>query len=364
MYKRYFVQSSDLKVGMKIDQTIIDRTERVLVARGTTLNAQMIEALKALELMGVYISDGNESPTAEFTISEKAINVIREFAGDDINSLDLDPNERHQIEQSVDHLFRHYHAPELLLAAKEIVERIWKAILKNKAEVVDITYYRIGKTYTQQHSVNVCMLTMMMAYRCGFSDIQTMEIGIASLLHDIGMLQIPDEILNKAGALTEEEIAILKRHTVFGISILKNKTFINDNILSGVLSHHERINGEGYPMKVKGAGIHPYARMIAVADVFSALIAERPYKKAFTPGDAMEMVMSMTEALDINVLRNLLKVVVLYPKGSDVMLSNREVARVLCNHSDYVMRPTVVSLRTGKVYDLAHDYKCANIIIV
>lgn len=102
---------------------------------------------------------------------------------------------------------------------------------------------------------------------------------------------------------------------------------------------------------------------LPIADIYDALVTERPYKKAFSQQDAIEMIMAMTDELDITYMRNFLGIVILYPVNSIVTLSNGEKAKVLKNNPQYPLRPKVVGLRTGKVYDLSEDIKCASLII-
>ena len=171
-------------------------------------------------------------------------------------------------------------------------------------------------------------------------------------------------ILNKPERLTEDEFAMMKQHSLFGFQILKNKDHFSGDILRGVLQHHEKMNGKGYPLGVEARQIHRYARIISVADVYDALVTERSYKKGFPRGEAVEMLMAMTEELDLNILKNFLGTVILYPVDSYVNLSNGERARVVANNLENCMRPKVVSIKTGKVYDLANDIQCANLIIL
>ena len=170
--------------------------------------------------------------------------------------------------------------------------------------------------------------------------------------------------MNKAARLTDEEFAIMKQHSVYGYRILQPKEDLSTEIKLGVLQHHEKINGKGYPMGVTGDKIDLFARLISISDIYDALVTERPYKKPFSPRDAVEMIMSMTEELDINVMRCFLESVILYPVGTDVALSNGETARIVENIPNAVLRPKVLGLTTGRVYDLANDVKCANVIIL
>lgn len=117
-------------------------------------------------------------------------------------------------------------------------------------------------------------------------------------------------------------------------------------------------------MGVNSEKISPYAKILSVVDVYDALVTERPYKKGMSQRDAIEIIMSMTDELDIESMRSFLGSVILYPVDSIVQLSNGEEACVVENHPEAVLRPTVVGLETGKVYELADDLACASILIV
>ena len=131
-----------------------------------------------------------------------------------------------------------------------------------------------------------------------------------------------------------------------------------------VRQHHEKINACGYPNGIDSFKICPFAKIISIADVYDALVTERPYKAGFTPRDAVEMIMAMTAELDLYAMKGFLGSVILYPVGSTVELSNGERARVVENFEETILRPTVVGLKTGKVYHLSTDLSCANVIIM
>ena len=133
------------------------------------------------------------------------------------------------------------------------------------------------------------------------------EIGISGLLHDVGKSKIPNEVLNKRTA-DRSRISLMKQHSLLGYGILKEKEDLSNSIKLGVLQHHEKINGKGYPMSVAGDKINLFARIISISDIYDALVTERPYKKPFSPRNAVEMIMSMTEELDINVMKSFWRV--------------------------------------------------------
>ena len=150
----------------------------------------------------------------------------------------------------------------------------------------------------------------------------------------------------------------------YSYHIIQNNDTLPEEVKLAVLQHHEKINGTGYPLAVPGNKITPYAKVLAIADIYDALVTERPYKSAFSQREAIEMIMSMTQELDLFAMENFLKSMILYPVDSIVELSNGEKAKVVKNNPYYILRPTVVGLTTGKVYNLGEDLSCANIIIL
>ena len=189
-------------------------------------------------------------------------------------------------------------------------------------------------------------------------------IETASALHDIGKIGIDEKILNKPGKLTDEEFEVMKTHPVLGYNMIKDKPELSTATKLGVLQHHEKMNGNGYPLKLQGDQITPFARILSVADIYDALVTERPYKDAFSPRDAVEMIMAMTGDLDIHMIQSFLNSVILYPVDSIIKLSTGEFAKIVQNIPGYPTRPTVITLNHGQIYALASDIKCASIIII
>ena len=144
---------------------------------------------------------------------------------------------------------------------------------------------------------------------------------------------------------------------------MENKKDISDSVKLAVLQHHEKTNGSGYPYRACGSRISEYAKILTVADIFDALVTDRPYKKAFAKNEAVEILMSMTDEIDFESLNCFLRSVILYPVNSIVNLSNGEKAVVIKNTYTCILRPTVVGIKSGNIYDLANDLDCAGIII-
>lgn len=367
--KRKYVPIRIAQPGMIIDQAIIDRAGRVLIARRTPLEDFHIDALKKMGVGGVYIREGEEdevkeNPDQPVKVPEAVQKKYDKIKVEDPAKVKISESVRNRVAQGIQYLYQDTKSADFTNASRSITDDLMKAISDNEAVAVDISALKVSDEYTFKHSVDVATMSMVVARKYGLTDKQVYDIGITGLLHDIGKSKIPNEVLNKAGKLTDEEFEIMRQHSVFGYRILEDKEDISQEIKLGVLQHHEKTNGRGYPMKVEGDKITLFARIISVSDIYDALVTERPYKKPFSPRDAVEMIMSMTGELDIKVMQCFMESVILYPVGTDVALSNGETARVVENASHTVLRPKVMGLSTGKVYDLANDVNCANIIIL
>ena len=297
-------------------------------------------------------------------ISVAAQNQIDKLYTEDRSKLSLSKSVRERISHGIQSIYSDTDEQNLASTTASITDDLMDAIDSNNAVAIDIGELKMSDEYTFKHSVDVATISMILAKQQGLSRKEIYEIGICGLLHDVGKTKVPLEILNKPAKLNDEEFEIMKQHSVFGYRMIKDKPEFSNNICLGVLQHHEKINGAGYPMGVDENKISPYARIISVADIYDALITERPYKQAFSKRDAVEMIMSMTAELDIKAMRSFLESMILYPVGSIVDLSNGEKAKVVKNSPHYILRPTVVGVQSGKVYDLGEDLKCANIIIL
>lgn len=364
MVRRKYISTRILKPGMVIDQSIIDGTGRILLGRKTPLDEYYINALQRLGIGGVYIREGEEEEIEDgIETSPEVVEKIEKMKVPDKAKLKLSESVKARVSEGIQYLYSNPESQGFTDAASSISNDLMKAITDNDAIAVDISTLKVSDEYTFKHSVDVASMSMIIARRSGFNDSQVYQIGISGLLHDLGKSKIANEILNKPGKLSDEEFAIMKKHPILGYNIIKDKSDIAPEIKMGVLQHHEKSNGKGYPLGLAGENIHNYARILSVADIYDALVTERPYKKAFSPRDAVEMIMAMTGEMDYNIIKSFLDSVILYPVDSVVTLSTGERAKVVQNNPSYPMRPMVVTLKNGTVYDLANDIACASIIV-
>ncbi len=203
---------------------------------------------------------------------------------------------------------------------------------------------KVYDSYTFFHSVSVTILSVVIGLGMGFSRLMLVNTAYAALLHDIGKTQISQDIINKPAALTFAEYEIMKQHAKNGYEYVRKQFShsVSELAARGVLEHHERINGTGYPGGKKGGAITAIGRIVAVADVYDALVSDRPYRKGIFPVEAMEYVQGNCGTLfDFDVVNTFSQKVALFPTGSCVLLSNGLTALVMQNFEGLTQRPLV-----------------------
>lgn len=146
--------------------------------------------------------------------------------------------------------------------------------------------------YTYKHSIHTAIYSMLIGKWLQRSETEIEHLIISGLLHDIGKINIPKRILNKAGKYTEDEYEMMKIHPIYGYEMLKDIDELDHNIKMAVLLHHERMDGSGYPYHYKIQDINLYSRIVAIADVYDAMVSDRIYKKKMVPSDAIDVLMN------------------------------------------------------------------------
>jgi HD-GYP domain-containing protein (c-di-GMP phosphodiesterase class II) len=176
----------------------------------------------------------------------------------------------------------------------------------------------------------------------GLDRAQLFNLGMSAILHDVGKFFIDKEILNKPGRLSFDEFEIIKKHSEIGCEYLRQHFYYSSSISTGVLLHHERFDGAGYPYGRKGFDIHIFARIIAVADVYDAITSLRPYHEPVLPSEAYEYIMgSSGRHFDPDVTDIFIRKIAPFPEGMEVLLSNGLRGIVFKNNSHFMTRPLI-----------------------
>ncbi len=237
--------------------------------------------------------------------------------------------------------------------------------ISNDANVLlNISRLKKYDDYTFHHSLSVAVIALAIGMEMGFDSKSLQDLVLSGMLHDLGKVSIPIEIINKPARLTDEEFEIVKSHPYnAGIHLLK-KNLVTENTFLAIISHHEKWDGSGYPNGIVGSKIPIFARILTVADVYDALTSQRPYRNPSQPSDAIEYIMGGAGTLfDIDVVKAFLRKFEPYPIGTKVLLSNGEIATVVQNHAAQLLRPVVKLNGRAEFYDLYNDSSKHSIII-
>jgi len=226
--------------------------------------------------------------------------------------------------------------------AQNMVDGLAHAVLQNRSALLALTALKDYDNYTFTHMVNVSILTMGQARGLGIDGPLLREFGLAALMHDIGKVKTPSEILNKPGKLTDEEFAIMKRHTVDGAEILRGTPDIPPLAPVVAFEHHLRIDGTGYPEKVSRPSLNLATMLCGIADVYDAMRSQRKYQQAF-PSDRILTVLQKNDGsqFDPHLVRRFVQLLGIYPVGNLVKLNTDEIAIVLQAHAPDPYRPKV-----------------------
>ncbi|MBR9790135.1 MAG: HD-GYP domain-containing protein [Gammaproteobacteria bacterium] len=196
-------------------------------------------------------------------------------------------------------------------------------------------------TYLLEHSLNVGILSAHFARSLGMSQPEIEAAAYSGLLHDLGKIKIPDEILHKPGRLTEDEMDVMKKHVEYGVEFLSAMK-LDPGLIKVVSEHHERLDGLGYPYRLSGEEISYNGRILAITDMYDALTADRCYKAGMPSQKALQILMKDSETkLDATLLQQFIKCMGIYPLGSLVELSNQRVAMVMHQNEHQPLRPVV-----------------------
>jgi len=223
-----------------------------------------------------------------------------------------------------------------------LVDDISQSITRNPEAFLSLSRLKNKDNYTYLHSVAVCALMIALGKQMGLDHALMKDLGMAGLLHDVGKMMIPDDILNKPGRLTDEEFIVVKSHPLQGWEMLQGSQGVCQIAFDVCLHHHERIDGHGYPDKLSGEALSLFARMGAVCDVYDAITSNRCYKAGWEPAEAIRKMAEWQEGqFDNTVFHAFVKTIGIYPSGTLVKLKSTRLAVVIEQTSHNLLTPIV-----------------------
>jgi HD-GYP domain-containing protein (c-di-GMP phosphodiesterase class II) len=327
----------------------------LVLARQTVLDIELIKKIRKFRCNGLYVEEDQIKNipivnTINSSLRTKTVNGIKDIFICKENNL---PVQKEQFTEMEDQ-----------------VETIVDVILKNKEMMLNMVDLKVFDDYTYFHSVNVAVLSIGIGTAMGLDKTDLCNLGFGALLHDIGKVFVPKDILHKQGPLTDNEFIEMKKHSYLGFEYLASEYVGSVGAQAGILDHHEKFSGGGYPNNTKGEKISLYGRIISIADVYDALTSDRPYRNGLLPSEAVEYIMGGTGNLfDPDLVKVFVRKIAPYPIGTPVKLSNGLVGVVTDNFESFCMRPNIRIFKNGDYevtpFDIClADRKALNITIV
>ena len=338
------ISFNKIKSGMRISKNL-EQNGRVLLKQDILITDQIITKLKKMyyiESVEVYDNE----------ISEKQVSRVEKKQGE-LRKIEDDFKE---ISSKLHTTFRQIVSKNetSMNEIREFSQKIQHELKPSSIVIKNIVLYGSGEDSIYRHGVNVAALSALLGKWIGLEESKINLLVYSAILHDVGKTKIDKEVLKKDTALTKSEFNKIKTHTSVGYNLIKEITFLDKSVSYGVLMHHERVDGSGYPLGLKGEGIHPFAKIIAIADVFDAINSDRGYKGKKLPFEALQIV--KTEGLgklDYEYVKIFLEHIVGYYTGEEVLLNTNEKCKIIQMNVNNLEKPLV--MRNEEFIDLAKE---------
>ena len=349
------IQTDQLRLGMYIHELggswmdnpfwrgafLLDKKEDLKTIRSTGIKEVWIDDSKGLGIEGgedeKTIAAEIEATLAEADVSGKQIERA-DIAQEAARAAMIFSRSK----QAVTSMFNEARMGKALSAddALPIVEEISLSVMRNPDALISLARLKNMDDYTYMHSIAVCALMVSLARQLGLDEAQIRQAGLAGLLHDVGKMMIPLEILNKPGKLTDAEFDAVKSHPSQGHKMLLNGTGIGDIALDVCLHHHEKVDGSGYPERLTAEHISLYAKMGAVCDVYDAITSNRPYKRGWEPAESIRKMAEWSKGhFDTTIFHAFIKSIGIYPTGSLVRLESGNLGVIIGQTSESLLKP-------------------------
>lgn len=304
---------------------------RILLTKGSRIKLSYIEKLDSLGIYQLYVEDAiSENIRAEGLLCEETKQEAKKAISTEM--------QKYAKKREFD-----------VAVINKITNIIINEILLNRVDLINLKDIKLKDEYLFSHCINVCSLAVFMGLKLGFSHSKIQNIGTGCILHDFGKLLIPSEILKKTSPLTAQEYVEMKKHPLYGYEALKDDPTIRPTTKVIVYMHHEKVDGSGYPNKLKGDKLHDSVKICSICNKFDSMTSKLPYRKPFSVSYAIEYLYSTAGIFfDKTLVGEFLKYVPIYPSGTIILLNNGIIAIVVKNNTSNLLRPIVRYLYNPK----------------
>jgi putative nucleotidyltransferase with HDIG domain len=321
------------KEGDLLGRTLYNNLGGMLLKEGIRLTEKSIRKLKSIGCFSICIKDRYTEEIIEEIIKPETMNRIHNLQ-ENLKHIIIDFNYSGKVDtKKVDENVRNI---------DEIINEIVSDVLFSKNILENLVNISIYDDYTMNHSLNVMMLSTVIARDKNFSMKEIKKLATGCIFHDIGKTFIPIEIINKPGKLTNEEFEIVKTHSEKGYEFLRNYTELPMTSINIALSHHERENGSGYPRNLPGEEIHLFSKIASICDVFDALISDRPYRRGAPVNEAMEYLFAAGgDEFSVETIKAFAGSINVFPKDTLVCLSDGREGTIHEANNEIHSRPKI-----------------------
>ncbi len=327
----------ECKLGMRIAETIHNDLGAEMIVENTILDRQILNRMESMGVLEVKVyAEDSTKLKANYSKNiydkyEQNIQVMKNIMANVAVGVPLDMSK-----------------------VRSITDTISSGIYSSSDITGPLSLAKDIENYIYTHSINVSFMAMTIGKWMGCSERTIKHLTQAGLLHDIGKCKISNDILDKPGELTEKEFATIKQHPRYSYDILNQIDSIHKDVLLGILTHHEREDGTGYPIGITSEKINIIGKIVAVADIYDAMTSERVYRKRQTPFEVFELMQNGSFGkLHPVILNKFIKNMAEHYRGSRVALNNGEEGEVVFINYNKVSRPIVVV--DGKFIDLSQE---------
>ncbi|WP_456277183.1 HD-GYP domain-containing protein [Bacillus sp. AK128] len=334
------VHINQVREGCILSMDVTSLTNKPIIPKKTVLNGERIKVLHAF-----LITEVDVEPTLVNGNPFRPYEVLDENEDEHNDDLTL-PFSSHYLKavQEFKKVFQSWQAgiPVDIVKIRKFFIPLLERSMKAPSEIFILHHYSTKEDYLYHHSVAVGLLSAFFGNKLNFEKGQWIQIALAGLLSDCGMAKVDPKILHKQTALLPEEYNEIRQHSTHGYKMLLNLPVLREGVKLGVFQHHERNDGSGYPLGITSEKIHPFGKIIAVADAYHAMTSERVYRSKQSPFKVLELIIQDSFGqFDIQVIQALTAGIANFSIGTRVRLSDNQIAEIVFVESKSPTRPMV-----------------------
>jgi len=338
----------DLKIGMILAETINISEKNSILKNSNITNdiLSLLQSEKTIDEICVYktkkyYNSDFENPDDEFE-EYKNINEKKKSVRDNVDILEKSFN---AISVNLNQTF--YKLGKVKMCNMDEIRQISKQLQEKMTDlnalINDIVFYGSGQDSIYRHGINVAVLSNLLGKWIGLEETKVHLLTYSALLHDLGKTKIDSKIFNTNDSLNDEDYKIVKSHPLLGYNIVNEINFLDKSVAQGILMHHERLDGSGYPLGLQNDKISQFGKIIAIADVFDAINSNRSYRKKKFPFESLQIIKKESFGkLDYTYCNIFLNHMFNYYVGKDVLLNNDKVAQIIQMDINDLDRPLIL----------------------